>query len=92
METKIDSAIVESISRALGFDNFLAVDRGTGCEGVALMWQNDVCWDVVYRSNWFVRVNITEKDLFCWTLWLCHFPAKRSVRRVFWNTLGDSIK
>lgn len=38
METKIDSAIVESISRALGFDNFLAVDRGTGCEGVALMW------------------------------------------------------
>lgn len=38
---------------SIGFDNCLALDCETGCEGIAVMWQSTASWDVIFVSNWF---------------------------------------
>lgn len=91
METKIDSRRTHNVSRSFGFDNFLAVDRGVECEGLDILWQSEVSWDVFHRSGRFIGTNVTEEDGFMWSLWLCHSPAKRVLRRVLWNDLGEAI-
>lgn len=91
METKIDSVRIQNISRSFGFGNCFALNHGIECEGLAILWQSDVCLDVFYSSDCFFGVNVTEGDGLIWSLWLCHCPAKRSIKRVFWNNLGETI-
>lgn len=91
MKTKVDKLRIQGIGSALGFKNSFAMDRGSGCEGLAFLRHSDVCCNVFYYSDWCLGIDIIAKDGFCWSIWLCHCPNKRTDRHLFWDNLRVTI-
>lgn len=83
---------MESIQNKLGFD-IMEIWEANGWKcGIAILWNDSMGWEVIYKSKWIMGIQILIIERGKWTLWGCYGPADREERWEFWNTLCSLIK
>lgn len=92
METKASSQRLQRIGNSLAYENSFFIRKDSGGEELALLWLDNLNWNVVYNSNWIIGINTTSKFGTPYSIWFCYCSAYNSLRGDFWRVLSDLVK
>lgn len=68
---------MEKITNSLPFDNYEIIEAENSKRGLALLWRKDASWEIIFKSQWVIGVNITSQHGIQWSLWCCYCPAEK---------------
>lgn len=90
-ETKASFLKLERIKNRLGYDRMEIVEPEGWKGGTAFLWNENLGWDIFYKSKWIMGISINNVDGESWNLWACYCLAEREKRGEFWHSLCSLI-
>lgn len=64
-ETKVAKNRLERVKNTLGYENLDFVEADLWKCGIAFLWKENLDWEVIYKFNWIMGIQITKTREVC---------------------------